>query len=268
MIIDANALALDMNLRLSAARKSMNFTPALGVVSVPGGVFGTSDLSRIAERAKDLDILIKETKIEDSTVIALAKAIKDFVDDAEIDGIIVLMPNIEGVDRDEIMRLIPLDKDVSVSSPEARALFAQENLPILPPMIGAVQHVFERQGISVSGREALVVGHGPFVGAPVAQFLRHCGARVTVVDRPVKDLTEFTDGMELIVMAEGASGKLKTEQVMDRAIIINASNSEELIDSDAVEKSAIFVTMQNGFDEMRVSSLLKNILILARRRTS
>lgn len=272
MIIDGNAIALDIHLSLSRARRNFNFTPTLGIVLWTHDAPSRAFAQRKIARAKELDISVQLIDVAEETTEAFVHAVKKLADDEEVDGIIVQLPLPLGVNRDDVLRAVPLNKDADVLSPDGRAMFAAENFPILPPLASAVQALFERYTITVSGREALVVGHGILVGSPLAQFLRHCGARVTVVDRPVNNLAEFTEGMELIVMGAGVPGLLKPEHVMDGAIVLDAGMKmmdgklRGDADPEVAMKCAIFTPTPGGLGPIVVEMLLKNVMILAKRR--
>lgn len=272
MNIDGNALALNIHLALSRVRASMSRSPVLGIVLVGDDAPSLAYVKRKILRAKELEIEVRLTHITGIDTASVVAAVQAFAADDSVDAVMVQLPLPEGVDRDAVLRAVPMGKDVDVLSPDARGLFAQELFPILPPMVGAVQYLFEHHSISVSGREALVVGHGILVGAPIAQFLRHCGARVTVVDRPVRDLAEFSKDAELIVLGTGHPRLLLPSHVREGSIVIDAGMRvvDGKLSGDAdkgvAEKCALFTPTPGGLGPLVVAMLMKNILVLAKRR--
>jgi adenosylhomocysteinase len=106
-------------------------------------------------------------------------------------------------------------------------------------------------GLSVYGREVVVVGYGP-VGQGVAQRAREMGAQVTVVDRdPVRlvqalhhgcrvaDFDEAVRGASVVVTAtgfDGVIGAAQIERLADGAILMNVGHSNREIDVDWLDE--------------------------------
>lgn len=264
-------MAQKMTESLMKARQGLNSKPGLGIISVEGDIPSEKYIGakKKAALALDINIEIKYLSIE-STTSDVISAIKDMGNDDSIDGIIVQLPLPSHIKRDEVLSAIPLSKDADVLSPNARAAFAHEEFPVLPPIVTSVQYILEAHSVALLGKEALVLGHGLLVGSPLAQFMRHCGARVTVIDRPVKDLNEFTKDAQIIICGTGVPHLLKPENVREGVIIIDAGISIEdgKLKGDAHPDVAIhadlFTPTPGGVGPLVVSSLMKNVILLAK----
>lgn len=272
-IVHGKALAKKMEESLQKARAQFPFTPGLGIVLVEGDAPSASYVKRKVEQARILHIATHvRTLPHESTTEEVIAAINDLEGDGGVDGIIVQLPLPPHIDRGRVLSSIPVAKDVDVLSPDARARFAHEEFPILPPVVSAVQYIFEAYNVHTLGREVLVLGHGILVGAPLAQFMRQCGARVTVLDQPVRDLKEFTKEAQVIICGAGVPHLLKPEHVSEGVVVIDAGMQRiegKLVGDahpDVAVHAELFTPTPGGVGPLVVVSLLKNVLILARSR--
>jgi methylenetetrahydrofolate dehydrogenase (NADP+)/methenyltetrahydrofolate cyclohydrolase len=272
-IVHGQLLAKKMEESLRKARAQFSFTPGLGIVLIEGDAPSSAYVKRKVDKARELEIRTEVVRLpHDATTEDVVEAILTLDRDEHLDGIMVQLPLPAHIDRTQVLSAIPPSKDVDVLSPDARARFAHEEFPILPPVVGAVQYIFEAYTVHTLGREVLVLGHGILVGAPLAQFMRQCGARVTVVDQPVRDLTQFTKDAQVIICGAGVPHLLKPEHVSEGVVVIDAGMQRvegKLVGDahpDVALHSSLFTPTPGGVGPLVVVSLLKNVLILARAR--
>lgn len=273
-IVHGQLLARKMEESLKKARLQFPYTPGLGIVLVDGDAPSAAYVKRKVDKARELDIATRVLHLpQHATTEEVIAAIKDLEGDGGIDGIIVQLPLPPHVDRSRVLSALPIQKDVDVLSPDARARFAHEEFPILPPIVSAVQYILEAYSVHSLGREVLVLGHGLLVGAPLAQFMRQCGARVTVVDQPVRDLAEFTKEAQIIICGTGVPHVLRPEHVSEGVVVIDAGMQRvdgRLVGDahpDVAVHAELFTPTPGGVGPLVVSALLKNVLLLARNRT-
>ncbi|HXK37661.1 MAG TPA: bifunctional 5,10-methylenetetrahydrofolate dehydrogenase/5,10-methenyltetrahydrofolate cyclohydrolase [Candidatus Paceibacterota bacterium] len=274
-IVHGQLLAKKMEAALAKARAQFSITPGLGIVLIEGDAPSSAYVKRKVDKARELNIETTVIRLpHESTTDAVIDAIVTLGGDDGIDGIMVQLPLPAHIDRSRVLSAIPLAKDVDVLSPDARARFAHEEFPILPPVVAAVQYIFEAYSVHTLGREVLVLGHGILVGAPLAQFMRQCGARVTVVDQPVRDLKEFTKDAQVIICGAGVPHLLKPEHVSEGVVVIDAGMQRvegKLVGDahpDVALHASLFTPTPGGVGPLVVVALMKNLLILARGRAN
>lgn len=273
MLIDGKAIADDIAQRVRDAIALMARSPRLAVVVVGDDPVVASFVRRkraFAERVGarfDEHLFSADTGTDElwANVDALAR-------DADIDGIVVQLPLPPGVDRARVLDAIPPEKDVDVLSHSAMAAFAAGIAPVLPPVAGAVQEILERAAYDVAGRDALVLGHGRLVGAPVALLLGRNHAQVTVVDRAIADLGQMLATADIVVAGSGQPGLVTPDLVKNGAVLIDAGTSEESgkivgdIDPGCAAKASLFTPVPGGVGPITVAVLFKNLTVLARAR--
>lgn len=194
---------------------------------------------------------------------------------AEADAVIVQLPLPEGTDTKVVCDTIPLEKDADVLSSAARARFEQdETEALLPPVVGAVKKILEIGGVTVAGKLAVVVGKGFLVGAPVATWLTHQGAEVTVVTRETADLFEALSGADIVVSGAGVPNLITPDVLKQGVVLIDAGTSESggAIVGDAdpacAAKCALFTPVPGGIGPVAVACLFENAVTLAERTNS
>lgn len=273
MIIDGRQRAREWEETIVRSLLRTGITPTLAIVVV-GDDPVIASFVRIKKRvAERIGATMREVAFPSSaTGEEVARAVKTLADDASIDGIVVQLPLPLHMDTDMILRGIPITKDVDVLARDAVALFAQGNAPILPPVAAAVQDILEYGKVSVEGKEVLVLGHGRLVGAPVALLMRHNGAHVTVIDRPVADLLREVRESEIIISGVGKPGMLTPEMFTEGSVLIDAGTSESAgrvvgdAHPDCATRVALFTPVPGGVGPLAVVMLFKNLALLAEER--
>ncbi len=273
MIIDGRQRAREWEETIARSLLRTGITPTLAIVVV-GDDPVIASFVRIKKRvAERIGVAMREVAFPSSaTGEEVARAVKTLADDASIDGVVVQLPLPLHMDTDMILRDIPITKDVDVLARDAVALFAQGNAPILPPVAAAVQDILEYGKVSVEGKEVLVLGHGRLVGAPVALLMRHNGAHVTVIDRPVADLLREVRESEIIISGVGKPGMLTPEMFTEGSVLIDAGTSESAgrvvgdAHPDCATRVALFTPVPGGVGPLAVVMLFKNLALLAEER--
>ncbi len=227
---------------------------------------------RLGERIGVRVRVVRVGESESSTV--LTEVVRGLAHDDDVDGIVVQLPLPLHMDTDAIVNMIPIGKDVDVLSREAIAAFARGDAPVLPPVAGAVQEILEHVHVQVSGEEVLVLGHGRLVGAPVSVLLRHNGAHVTVIDRPVADLATHVRESKVIISGVGKAGLITPEMLAPGSVVIDAGSSESNgktvgdVDPRCVAIAGFFTPVPGGVGPLTVVLLFKNLLVLSRATAS
>lgn len=81
--------------------------------------------------------------------------------------------------------------------------------------------MLRRRGISVAGKNAVVVGRSDIVGKPMAMLLLNASATVTVCHSKTEELASFTRQAEVLVAAIGRPGFVTEDMVKPGAVIVD-----------------------------------------------
>jgi len=196
----------------------------------------------------------------------LLAEIQKIAQDENSTGMIVQLPLPQGIDTDEIVNTIPPEKDADVLSEKANELYMSGQSLKAPPVAGAVLEVFERSGVAILGRKAVVLGKGRLVGKPVAACLRKAGADVEVLDSKTEDIAPHLLKANIIVSGVGKAHMIKPEMLGKNTILIDAGSAEESgkivgdADPSCVEKCFVFTPVPGGIGPMTVAILFWNLI--------
>lgn len=138
-----------------------------------------------------------------------------------VHGILVQLPLPSHLDTALVAKAIAPEKDVDgLTWHNLGALVAGH--PLFEPCTpGAVITLLERAGITIEGREAVVVGRSAIVGKPMALMLTSRGATVTVCHSKTMDLGRHTRRADILVAAAGRPRLITADMVKPGAAVID-----------------------------------------------
>ena len=185
-------------------------------------------------------------------------------------GIVVQLPLPAHIGADAARNAIPVTHDVDVLSDEACEQFKKGNLPILPPVAGAIAEIVKCHDVAIKSKKVVVVGQGRLVGAPAAIWFKQQGADVDTTDKEAFDISNETKKADIVVLGAGVPGLLKHDMVKNDVVIFDAGTSEakgKLVgdaDPACAEKASLFTPVPGGVGPITVAVLFKNLFTLAR----
>ena len=194
-------------------------------------------------------------------------------EDTAVSGFFIQLPLPEGLDSMPLISSIIPAKDVDGLSPESAGRLAVGLPSLLPCTPHGVIQLLKRNGIKLSGREAVVVGRSNLVGKPLAQLLLRENATVTLCHSRTRDLSEVTRRADILVVAAGRREMIAAEHVGEGAVVVDVGihRKEEGglvgdVHFDEVEQRAAWISpVPGGVGPMTRAMLLHNTVMAARR---
>lgn len=147
--------------------------------------------------------------------------VRDFNQRPEIHGILVQLPLPPQVDTTRVLRLVDPAKDVDGFHPENVGLLVQKKPRFVACTPSGIMELLRREGVSVAGRRAVVLGRSDIVGKPMALLLLHDDATVTVCHSKTRDLPAVTREADVLVVAIGRAGMVRAEHVKPGAVVVD-----------------------------------------------
>lgn len=140
---------------------------------------------------------------------------------ADVNGILVQLPLPEQIDEEKVLNAISPLKDVDGFHPmNVGALCIGKKGFVSCTPAGVIQ-LLKRSGISISGRECVVVGRSNIVGKPMALLLLRENGTVTVAHSRTEDLKAVTRRADILVVAVGRPQMITEEYVKEGAVVID-----------------------------------------------
>ena len=193
--------------------------------------------------------------------------------DPKIHGILVQLPLPKHFDAEAVLDAISSEKDVDGFRAENIGALVQGQRCFIPCTPYGAMKFFEEAGISLKGKDAVVVGRSNIVGKPMAMLLMHAGATVTICLSQTKDLKGHCLRADVLVAAIGRPKFITGDMVKPGAVVIDVGINRlpdgKLcgdVDFDSAKEVASFITpVPGGAGPMTITMLLANTLESAER---
>ena len=249
--------------------------PSLAVILV-----GDDPASRIYVNNKKktaLNLGIKSTVIEypqDVSEEVLVKKIFELNSDETVDAILVQLPLPPHLNKDRIINSISPEKDVDCFTYENCGKLATGQSPAVYPCTpNGILLILKEYGISLAGKNVVVVGRSNLVGKPMALMALNENATVTLCHSHTKKLEDITKTADVLISATGKpvinSGMVKPGAVVIDVGIFKDAN-EKLrgdVEFQAVAPTTSHITpVPGGVGPMTIASLMLNTFKLYQNR--
>jgi methylenetetrahydrofolate dehydrogenase (NADP+)/methenyltetrahydrofolate cyclohydrolase len=262
----AEKLTEGLTAEIEALAKKRGRQPGLAVVLV-GEDPASQVYVRIKERtAKKLGIETFDHRIpEDIPQVDLLSLIKSLNADSKVDGILIQLPLPSGLNEQEALRAVALDKDVDVFHPENFGLLALKQGMLRPCTPAGVIEILKHYGVDIEGKKVALIGRSKIVGLPLSLMMIHENATVTVCHSRTDDIPAVTREADIVVAALGRPKFLTADMVKEGAVVVDVGINrvdEKLVgdcDYDAlVDKVSAITPVPGGVGPMTVAMLMAN----------
>ena len=212
---------------------------------------------------------------EKTTYEELATLIQKLNRDPEVHGILVQLPLPKHLPSEKITELIDANKDADGLTTTSMGLLWTGQQRVKPCTPHGVMKILEHYNISVTGKEAVVVGRSQIVGKPMAQLLLDAQATVTICHSKTRDLKEHTKRADIVVVAAGRPRLLGKEDFKKGAVVIdvgmhrleNGTPNGKLCGDVRFEEldglASAATPVPGGVGPMTITMLLQNTIRLA-----
>ena len=192
--------------------------------------------------------------------------------DKNTDGILVQLPLPAGIDEKRVLEHVAPHKDVdgfhAVNA--GNLLLGNDCLAACTPQ-GCVE-LIRSTGVSIEGKNAVVVGRSNIVGKPMAMLLLQNNATVTVAHSKTKDLKSVTSRADILVAAVGIKEFITADMIKPGAVVIDVgmNRCEDKLYGDvqfsgAAEVASFITPVPGGVGPMTIAMLLRNTVTAAER---
>ena len=235
-----------------------------------------ASVTYVASKERDSEEVGIESRVHRFPATVAQEELADLVAslnrDTAVSGFFIQLPLPEGLDARPLVSSITPAKDVDGLSPESAGRLAVGLPSLLPCTPHGIIQLLRRNGIELSGREAVVVGRSNLVGKPLAQLLLRENATVTVCHSRTRDLPEVTRRADVLVLAAGRREMIGAEHVKEGAIVVDVGIHRRAegglvgdVRFDEVEPRAAWISpVPGGVGPMTRAMLLHNTVMAAR----
>jgi methylenetetrahydrofolate dehydrogenase (NADP+)/methenyltetrahydrofolate cyclohydrolase len=228
-IIDGNATAAairaSLTPRIEAFRARAGRPASLRILLV-----GNDPASEVYVRNKvksgseqGLDVRLERLP-ENASLGDVLGTVRQWNDDGAVDGILVqspLPPALGKQGMQQVFEAIDHRKDVDGFNPYNAGLLAQQRPALAPCTPSGVIEMLRREGVSMSGARAVIVGRSEIVGRPMALLLLQQDATVTICHSRTRDLPAVAREADILVAAIGRPAYVTPEFVRPGAVVVD-----------------------------------------------
>ncbi len=176
-------------------------------------------------------------------------------DDPRVHGIFLQHPLPAAIDERRCFDRIAVEKDVGGdgSLSFGRTALGGSAFGAATPV--AIMRLLSHYGISVAGRQAVVVGRSAMVGKPMAILLLAADATVTICHSRTRRLADVVRRAEVVVGAVDSPELIKGHWIRDGAVVIDAGSHPARDRSDESDGSAGRVGSGRSVGDVELSAV-------------
>ena len=188
--------------------------------------------------------------------------------DPKIHGILVQLPLPRHLDEKAVIERILPSKDVDAFHAVNVGKIMIGNYDFLPCTPAGVMELIHSTGISVSGKECVVIGRSNIVGKPMGILLLRENGTVTIAHSRTQDLKAVAKRADILVVAVGKAKMITSEYVKPGAAVIDVGMDRDEnnklcgdVDFEDVSQVAGAITpVPGGVGPMTIAMLMHNCL--------
>lgn len=189
-------------------------------------------------------------------------------DDPQTDGVLLLLPLPSHIRQQVVTEVLRPEKDVDGLGPRNAGNLLLGFPSFIPSTADAVLTILQDAGISVAGRNAVIVGRSNIGGKPIALVLMRQDATITICHSHTRDLAELTRSADVLVVSIGRPASITADMVKPGAIVLDAGINPVSgtvvgdVDFEGVRQVASFLTpVPGGLGPLTHLMLIRHTLL-------
>ena len=288
MLIDGKEISKKILKEISSdlhqISKNLGRKPALSIILIGNNpaseTYVKAKIKACSEVGIDGNLIRFDINVDSKTLIDQIDKLNKKID---IDGILLQLPVPKNLNERELIEHINPLKDVDGLTAENIGLLNSGTPRFIPATPYGIMEIFNRIGVSLSGKKVVIIGRSNIVGRPLFSLMSGRGensnSTVTLCHSYTKNLSEFTLNADIIIAATGSANILDGSMIKEGAIIIDVGinrlddksrkSGYRLIgdvDFETANKKASFITpVPGGVGPMTITMLMKNVCNAAKR---
>lgn len=267
-IINGKEIAANIREELKEKIKGLKNAPKLAVILVghdePSEIYVRLKQKAAAEVGIETELFCFEDDVRQETLEDLVGKLNA---DERVNGILIQLPLPKGFDEKKLLDMVLPVKDVDGFHPYNMGLL-QNSSPdcVVAATPKGVLELIKKTGITLEGKNALVIGRSNIVGKPMAMLLLGEDCTVTIAHLKTKDVKALCQNADVVVSATGCAKLVKADWVKKGAVVIDVGTCRDEngkmcgdVDFDEVKKVASYITpVPGGVGPMTIAMLLEN----------
>ncbi|KAK4441761.1 Bifunctional protein FolD 2 [Sesamum alatum] len=231
-LIDGKAIAQTIRSEIAAEVRRLSQTygkvPGLAVVIVGKRKDSQSYVNMKRKACAEVGIKSFDLDLpEEVSESDLISKVHELNGNPDVHGILVQLPLPKHINEEKILSEISLNKDVDGFHPLNIGKLAMKGRdPLFVPCTpkGCIE-LLSRSGVSIKGKNAVVVGRSNIVGLPVSLLLLKEDATVTIVHSRTKEPESIIRNADIVIAAAGQAMMIKGSWIKPGAAVIDVGTN-------------------------------------------
>lgn len=210
---------------------------------------------------------------QDTTEKELLDLIGKLNQDDHVNGILVQLPVPKHIREDKIIQAISPQKDVDGFHPQnvGKLVIGEKGFVSCTP--AGIVELLKRSGITIEGKNCVVVGRSNIVGKPMALLMLRENATVTIAHSKTENLKKICSQADILIVAIGKPQYITAEYINEGAVVIDVGiHRKETISKDgsvkklcgdvkyeeAAARASAITPVPGGVGPMTIAMLMNN----------
>lgn len=267
----ADTIYSELKKRISVLQEK-NIKPGLAVIIVGERIDSQTYVKMKVKKCMELGITSRHIKLEDTiSQESIVEIIQELNQDAKIHGILVQLPLPNHLDENKILSQISLNKDIDgFHCANIGKLALNRNPSFVPCTPKGCVELLKRTGITIDGKNIVILGRSNIVGLPLSLLLLHENATVTICHSKTQNIKEHTQKADILIAACGRMEMVKEDWIPEGCVIIDVGiNSKDDptrkrgyrlvgdVDFESVKEKVSYITpVPGGVGPMTIAMLM------------
>ena len=267
LVLDGKSLSKkieeDLIPRVANIKQKMNGrTPILATILVgndPSSATYVKMKGNACERVgmQSLKVILPQ----ETTTDELLEKIDELNANPDVHGILLQHPVPGQIDERACFDRIAIEKDVDGVTALGFGRMALGEPAFGSATPGGIIRLLKHYGISLKGKDAVIIGRSPILGKPLAMMFLNEHATVTICHSRTQNLKEIVSRAEVVVGAVGKPEFIKADWIKDGAIVIDAGYHPAKVGdielAPVIERCAAYTPVPGGVGPMTITTLIE-----------
>lgn len=266
LILNGKALATEIEAELSVRVQKLvektGRTPVLATILVGDNPASVTYVTMKGKACRRVGLEPRRVEMPaETTTEELLAQIEALNADPDVCGILLQHPVPRHIDEARCFNAIAPVKDVdgvNVASFGAVTM-KQEGYRSATP--GGIIRILKHYGVTLAGKEVVVIGRSPILGKPVAMLLLNEDATVTIAHSRTENLPEIVRRADVVVAAVGKPRFVQADWVKEGAVLVdagyNAGNVGDIDLENCISKCSAYTPVPGGVGPMTICTLME-----------
>lgn len=257
--------------------KARGIEPCLAVIQVGNNPASTAYVNGKERDCGECGIKSLVLRLpEETTQEQLLETMAKLTADPTVHGLLVQLPLPKHISEEAVIEAIPPEKDVDGFTPINVGNMTVGKPCFLPCTPAGCIRMIQSTGVSMAGKQAVVLGRSNIVGKPAALLLLRENATVTICHSKTQNLKEICRQADILVAAIGKEAFVTGDMIKEGAVVIDVGinrGADGKLHGDvdfaaAMEKAAYVTPVPGGVGLMTRAMLMVNTLQAAKLQNS